>query len=146
MINAEMTQVKYRSSAARKLAATQGRDFRTFLLVSQFEAQEIGARIALARKEAGLTQEQVADVATFSKRSLQDYEAGVTIPYKHLREIAGILARKPEWFLHGDEVITEDRLSVVEDRLAEALDRLRRVEALLRDGPPAHESERTRPH
>jgi transcriptional regulator with XRE-family HTH domain len=49
-----------------------------------------------------MTQEQVADVATFSKRSLQDYEAGVTIPYKHLREIGKILNREVPWFLHGE--------------------------------------------
>lgn len=85
----------------RKAAATNARNFRTFLLVSQLEAQEIGARITQARKELGMTQEEVAEVATFSKRSLQDYEAGVTIPYRHLREISGLLKRPVEWFLHG---------------------------------------------
>lgn len=116
-----------------KTAATNLRSFRNFLLVSQFEAQEIGARIAQARKESGLTQEQVADVASFSKRSLQDYEAGVTIPYKHLRELAGIFRRKPEWFLHGDpDDVSEDRLAGLESQLDEALDRLQRVEGLLR--------------
>jgi transcriptional regulator with XRE-family HTH domain len=95
-------QVKRNNRATQKVAATKDRNFRTFLLVSQFEAEEIGARIALARKERGMTQEELASVASFSKRSLQDYEAGVTIPYRHLQEIGGLLGRPVRWFLHGD--------------------------------------------
>ena len=51
-------------------AATRTRNFSRFLLMAQLQAKEIGARIALARNEAGLTQEEVTDLATFSKRSL----------------------------------------------------------------------------
>lgn len=127
------TQVKRKMSAARKAAATNDRNFRTFLLVSQFEAEAIGARIARARDEAGLTQEQVADVATFSKRSLQDYEAGVRVPWKHMREIAAILDRRVEWFLHGEsEQLDDERLSRLEAQVDETVDRLRRIERLLR--------------
>lgn len=106
-----------------KTAATTSRDFRTFLLVSQFEAKAIGGRIARARDLAGLTQEEVAEMASFSKRSLQDYEAGVTIPYKHMREISSLLAKPVEWFLHGEpeqEAATADQLPQI----------LRRLEAL----------------
>lgn len=85
-----------------KTAATNDRNYRTFLLVAQLEAKAIGQRIAQARAEAGLTQEQVGDLATFSKRSLQDYETGVTIPYKHMRELSEILEREVAWFLHGE--------------------------------------------
>lgn len=142
------TQVKRSVSATQKAAATKGRNFRSFLLVSQFEAQSIGARLAQARREAGLTQEQVGDVATFSKRSLQDYEAGVTIPYKHLRELGSIYKREVAWFLHGDpDELSEDRLLGIEAQLVEALDRLQRVEELLRDDgageePPQPQQER----
>ena len=138
------TQVKHRWGTAQKHAATNGRNFRTFLLVSQFEAQAIGARIALARNEQGMTQEELAGAASFSKRSLQDYEAGITIPYKHLRELGVLLDRPVEWFLRGEpDGLSSDRLQGVESQLAEALDRLRTVEALLRDGheepPQPHE-------
>lgn len=71
--------------------------------MEQFEAAEVGKRIAQARLELGLTQEQLAEIASFSKRSLQDYEGGVTIPYKHLREIGRLLKRPVHWFLHGDD-------------------------------------------
>lgn len=113
-----------------KPAATNDRNFRTFLLVSQLEAKAIGMRIAQARNEAGMTQEDVADVATFSKRSLQDYEAGVTIPYKHLREIGRILKREVPWFLHGepqreaDDVTLSEiarRLESLEEQVAESV-------------------------
>lgn len=88
--------------AAQKLAATNTRNLRTFLLMEQFAAREIGARIAQARKERGMTQEEFAELTSFSKRSLQDYENGVTIPYRHLREISRLLSRPEEWFLYGD--------------------------------------------
>ena len=88
----------------------------------QFEAKEIGQRIAEARTLAGLTQEQVAEMASFSKRSLQDYEAGVTIPYKHMREISRLLGREVEWFLHGEEPIAGDRLSAFEEKVTSALE------------------------
>lgn len=139
-----MTQVKRRKASARKPAATNDRNFRTFLLVSQLEAKEIGARIRLARDEAGLTQEEVAELATFSKRSLQDYEAGNTIPYRHMQEIAGILNRHVPWFLHGDDpepapadgLLGEVAANVVEltDSMGEALERLARIEAALGTG------------
>jgi transcriptional regulator with XRE-family HTH domain len=86
-------------------AATIDCKFRTFLLMTQFEAKAIGSRIALARDEAGLTQEQLAEISSFSKRSLQDYESGKTIPYKHMREISELLNREVPWFLHGEPSI-----------------------------------------
>ena len=126
------TQVKRNVPATRESAATNARNFRTFLLVSQFEARAIGERIAKARNEAGLTQEAMAELASFSKRSLQDYEAGVTIPYKHMREIASLLKRGVPWFLHGEEPEIED-LSERVDRLQAQLDE---ILGLLRPEPP----------
>lgn len=138
-------RVKHSEPATRTSAATNSRSFRTFLLVSQFEAREIGARIALARNERSMTQEELAGAASFSKRSLQDYEAGITIPYKHLKELSVLLGHKPEWFLRGEkEEVDVDRLSVLEAQLVEALERLQRVEALLRadDGEVPPQSQR----
>lgn len=88
----------------------------------QFEAKEIGRRIAEARTLAGLTQEDLAEMASFSKRSLQDYETGKTIPYKHMREISQLLGREVEWFLHGSEPIQDDRLEALEARVTSALE------------------------
>lgn len=97
----------------------------------QFQAKEIGQRIAEARTVAGLTQETLAEMASFSKRSLQDYETGVTIPYKHMREISQLLGREVEWFLHGEESIPEDRLAALEEKVTSTLEGLTSaVEAL----------------
>lgn len=99
---------------------TNSREFRRFLLVAQLEAKEIGRRIAQARNEAGLTQEQLAELAPFSYRSLQDYEQGVTIPYRQMREISKILGRPVEWFLHGDDEEEQsvlDRLEAIDEKL-----------------------------
>ena len=113
-----MTQRIRRKGTTQKPAATKGRNFRTFQLVSQLEAKEIGARIAKARDEAGLTQEQVADLATFSKRSLQDYEAGVTVPYRQMQELGRLLNREVAWFLHGETPADPDRLARLEAGIA----------------------------
>lgn len=85
--------------------------------MQQFEAQEIAARIKRARLERGLTQEALAEMASFSKRSLQDYEAGNTIPYHHFRELGRLLNKPPEWFLYGDETLG----SLDEQRLREII-------------------------
>ena len=128
------TQVKHGKPGTRKPAATNSRSFRTFLLVSQFEARAIGARIAQARKEAGFTQEELAEMASFSKRSLQDYEGGKTIPYRHLREIGALTRKTPEWFLYGEEAETPDlaaRLGALEEQVTRGFESLERM----LDGP-----------
>src|SRR4051812_41532947 len=130
-----MSQSRRSMGATQEFAATNARNFRTFLLMQQFDAQMIGARIKQARKERGLTQEQLADLVTgFSKRSLQDYEAGKTIPYAHLTELGVILHTTTEWFLYGDndnenEPPSDDRLrEIVKDELREVLEILVRLE------------------
>jgi PAS domain S-box-containing protein len=65
---------------------------------------EIGARIAQARKQAGLTQKFLADAVGVTRRSIQGYEAGTVVPYKHLDRFGEILDRAPSWFLNGDQV------------------------------------------
>lgn len=121
-------------------AATGTREFRRFLLVAQLEAKEIGERIAQARKEAGLTQEQLIQLATFSQRSLSDYERGAVIPYRQMREISKLLDRPVEWFLHGDD---EDEPAVLE-RLDSIDGRLARIEAALALSLPAEAVEALR--
>lgn len=129
-----MAHVKRSRPATQEPAATNSRNFRTFLLVAQLEAKAIGERIAKARLEAGLTQEALAEMATFSKRSLQDYETGVTIPYRHMREISGLLDRPVEWFLHGEKEegplgeVFLGRLEALVERAEGAAERLERAQ------------------
>ena len=95
--------------------------------MDEFAVREVGARIAQARRERGLTQEELAVISSFSKRALQDYEAGLRVPYRHMPELSSLLRRSVEWFLHGDRsAVNGDRL----DRLEERLDVLHAIEDL----------------
>jgi transcriptional regulator with XRE-family HTH domain len=92
--------------------------------MQQFEAAEIGARIKQAQRERGLLQHELAAMASFSQRSLQDYQSGVTIPYKHLTELSRLLGKPVEWFLRGDEAVNveEERLrEIIREEVAAAL-------------------------
>ena len=50
-----------------------------------------------------MTQETLAELLCVCKRSVQSYEAGTTIPYRHLQRLAEIFERSPSWFLYGDQ-------------------------------------------
>lgn len=118
--------VKTQKPVTQNLAATNSSLFAKVLLMQQFAAKEIGDRIRLARKERGLTQEDLAAMASFSKRSLQDYENGVTIPYRHFRQLGRLLNRKEEWFLYGvdqadGEDVVLDRLDSLQAQVSELL-------------------------
>lgn len=67
------------------------------------DPRAIGERIAFARKQAnGMTQVDLADALGLSLRSVQDYEAGKTIPWKTMRQIAGVTGVEMEWLIRGD--------------------------------------------
>jgi transcriptional regulator with XRE-family HTH domain len=50
-----------------------------------------------------MTQKTLAELLCVCKRSVQAYEAGRTIPYRHLHRLGQIFERPPAWFLYGDE-------------------------------------------
>ncbi len=67
-------------------------------------------------------------MASFSKRSLQDYETGVTTPYRQLREIGKLLGRPVEWFLYGDDYAgSEPNRARVVDELRDLVGRLEAI-------------------
>ena len=85
------------------------------------EQRDIGARIAAARREAGLTQRELADRLGVTTRSVQNYESGAVIPYKHLRRIETLARKRVGWILAGDPV--EDSVAATIVRLHEAMER-----------------------
>jgi len=95
---------------------TESRTFRTFLLVAQLDPDGIRARIRQARKEAGLTQEQLAELIEKHKRTVENYERVRVPDYRELNKIARVLNRPIEWFLHGD-VPADDALAEVSAKL-----------------------------
>ena len=72
---------------------------------------EVGRRIVQARKELGITQEELAELAGVSQRSMQAYETGEVIPYRKMREIAGVLEVSTSYLLHGEEENTDSEVS-----------------------------------
>lgn len=85
------------------------------------ERQGIGARIAAARREAGLTQRELADRLGVTTRSIQNYESGSIVPYKHLRRIEVLARRRVGWILSGDG--SDDSVSAHLERLEQAIQR-----------------------
>jgi transcriptional regulator with XRE-family HTH domain len=67
------------------------------------EQRAIGARIAEARRHAGLTQRQLAQSLGVTVRTVQNYEAGVAVPYRYLRTIEALTHSRPGWILDGKE-------------------------------------------
>lgn len=126
---------------------TKSRTFRTFLLLMEFEPERIRARLRDARKEAGLTQQELADLMHVHKRSIENYE-NERIPWDRLNDYARLLNREVEWFLFGEEAIPpEGQLSAVADAVealvvdvTEIRERLGDLESRL----PPHEPDRRR--
>ena len=62
----------------------------------------VGRRIAQARRESGMTQAELAAALQVTVRSIQNYESGVSVPYRHLRTIESLTHKRPGWTLDGD--------------------------------------------
>lgn len=129
----------------KKGSATKSRYFRTFLLMQQFAPEEIGGRIAQARREAdGMTQETLAEALDLSVRQLQNIEAGSSIPWRHFSRLEAIFGRSLGWFLHGQDDDAKDvaeaisaveaRLESLEDAVATGFERALVAIAALADG------------
>lgn len=117
------------------------------------EQREIGARIATARHEAGLTQRELAHRLGVTTRSIQNYESGAVVPYRHLRRIETLARKRVGWILAGDP--SEDTVAARIVRLEEAiqqhytllqehLEKLRQETAHLRDLSEASQVRRDR--
>ncbi len=129
-----------RSQAPRsETSATKSRSFRTFLLMQQFAAKEIGERIKEARRQASLTQDELADLVEVTTRTIQAYEAGDIDAYRKLNKLASVLNREVSWLLHGAEEVSpgDERVrQVVQEELGELRAAIDRVENLLRGAQP----------
>jgi PAS domain S-box-containing protein len=79
---------------------------------------EIGARLAQARKQAGMTQKALAESVGVTRRSIQGYEAGTVVPYKHLERLGELLGRTASWFLAGEQARTVPADSIGQLRAA----------------------------
>jgi transcriptional regulator with XRE-family HTH domain len=113
--------------------------------------EEICARIKLARTEAGMTLEEMADALGVTQRAYWNYENN-RVPFRRMTEIAEITGKSQDWLYRGDpppSALPAGLLKAVADgveqlersaedvlgRLDETLARLARIEdALLPPG------------
>lgn len=110
------------------------------LLLRMMGQEEVGLRIAQARDEAGLSQQELAERINLAQgQSISRYERGETeVPAKRLRRIAEATGKPMSFFVQEpDEVFTSpDRLSVMENearnRHDETLARFDRLDEQLR--------------
>jgi PAS domain S-box-containing protein len=84
---------------------------------------EIGARLAQARKQAGLTQKALAESLGVTRRSIQGYEAGTVVPYKHFDRLGELLGRTAASFLGGEkaQAVTADPIAQLRAAIHEEL-------------------------
>ena len=72
----------------------------------------VGERIKQARTEAGLTQDQLAELIGVGMRQVQYYESGESDPYRTLTRIAEATGRTVGWLLRGEELSERDAAEV----------------------------------
>ena len=97
-----------------------------------------------------MTQAQLAEVLDISQRSVQDYERGLRVPYKHFERLEQIFGRPLGWFLRGEEIapgvrIVEGRQDLAtrrHDELTRRLDELRETQRVLMSRLDALDRER----
>ena len=89
------------AAAARKRSGTK-----LERRMTELERARISERIKEARVQAGLTQEELADLLHVRSRTIANYEAG-RVPWRLLGQIAEATGRTQEWLLHGEPAAAE---------------------------------------
>lgn len=115
------------------VSATKSRILQRMLAqMAEIEHEAVIGRIVQKRREAGLTQPEVADLLDINLRTYQDYESH-RVPWRRIEQLAEVLGTSKRWLLYGDEQPTpapsnelaERYISVMEELTAE-IARLRR--------------------
>lgn len=88
-------------------------------LLEDMDRAAISTRLQTSRKEAGVTQNEMAEILSVHVRSIQDYEdpKKKTVPFDQLDVWAAATGVTKTWLLQGDEAVESDRLANLEARL-----------------------------
>lgn len=126
------------ATTSRKVHTFRGGEY-VAALMAELSRAAIAQRIAKARKQAGLNQNELADLMHVHYRTVQDWESvkKEATPWDRLDELAAITDVTKEWLLHGEraEAVADApsilrRLELLEETVARADDVQRGFEAL----------------
>lgn len=73
---------------------------------------EFKDRLKRARKKAGLTQAQLADLVGIKQASISEIERGITRQSGHVIKIAQVCGVEPIWLAHGTGAMTKAEMSL----------------------------------
>lgn len=116
-MNRSMTDTSHaRNVRTRGLVAQMARTDRAQLAealerenMAEIERAAIAKRIRQARKEAGMSQPEMAEAIGVIHRTYQNYESlkEPRTPWGSMNDIAKITGRSTEWLIHGDKATPE---------------------------------------
>jgi transcriptional regulator with XRE-family HTH domain len=110
-------------------------------LMAELDRAAISLRLGQALQEAGITQQEMAELLHVHKRSVEDYVSPkiTTVPFDRLDEWARIARTTKEWLLHGDqpEPATVEEIRQLRSDVAELRAQVERVLELLLPGEDA---------
>ena len=86
------------------------------------EKRAVGKRLAQARRRAGLTQKELADLVGVGERAVQAWELGQSHPYRRLAALERVLDVDRDLLLHGERLGHASRATVEIDDLLSSMD------------------------
>lgn len=141
------------ATTSRKLHTFRGGEY-VAALMAELSRAAIAQRIATARKQAGLSQPELAELMRVHYRTVQDWESVKkdATPWDRLNEIADVSGVSRNWLLHGaDEGSVTDaetlgrRLTDLEDLVEQTREDVGEALELLRRLATGEEPSRERP-
>jgi transcriptional regulator with XRE-family HTH domain len=103
--------------------------------MAELDRAAIALRLAQAREEAGLTQEELAELLDLHWRTIQNYESPKVdrIPFGLLGQWAEATGVTREWLLFGEELVAQEEVRALFEELGAKVDGLiERLPAMLR--------------
>lgn len=89
--------------------------------MAELQKAEITARIRQARKEAGLTQPEMAELLEVAMRTYQHYEDD-RVPWSLMGRISDVSGKSIRWLLHGEEEPSVEGIAELEAKLDRLLE------------------------